>query len=676
MSFFSNEKTFTNLETIPLLTANRADPDGRRFAMTYGQGDQQSYIDNYIVGFQRNYRRRFSKNRLAKEGFLPEVASVSKIDQQAVLDFLGATSLVSFVQVPPSTAYALDWAHDYLENTYDAAWSNATSILTNTSIGGVTGDWELTGASSSTDGGGQFENILIMTSLSGHGTQLLRNYYPDDKKQYYIAKYHRSNTTTEWYIDIGLASTLPADIYDSVDLEMTPIVTIKENNIMYSEDNFSTDRMLDKMGLDGTNLREQIEYKCDDPDWEPELDPITGLPIDHPNNTCPKENEEPSDIDNAYIMIGLYPGSQEMGEIAGLYHTFDKFHDIADDTGYLQVSITSLELLYGFDVVKTFDVEGVIEDAEGNPLKRLNYSNEILENGNPDCEPEGGIGPLGQTCSTMTLRYQKSATHYDEIVVSNYYQTYTIKSAEADGGDFGYLYYADEEEGRAISRMIVPLDVYNDLRYKLWLDAYEYGLIMVAYSVETVKLKWYETGIFRIVIMIIAAYFGPLGSYAANFILAAVMSIVATAVAQMIDIPILKVVVMMILAYMGGGLQFDLNTLMSFDNFLPMMNKVVEVAGAIKKTFEMEDLDKLEEELDEAEREAKEMEEKLEELTGPQVTLFVGNHNMNTTSQQPGGVISPDDWFYEQYGEDMFNMGRLYNVDNAYTQRKNIKLTS
>lgn len=240
---------------------------------------------------------------------------------------------------------------------------------------------------------------------------------------------------TELRYWIGIAGSNP-DIYDTMSIDITTIIALKEDNVIIDTDDYKLNRMLRKLNLSGDVLRKSLE------------------------------NHQ---IDNAYLMTGIDPTSNRLADIKVLFRTFDM---LAPGSGDIVITVNRLSLKYSFNITKNF-VNGVIGPV-GTYTKSMSGS--------------GGA-------AIMTLRHQGSATEYKELIVKNFIQTYEIS---------GHGFAAYLTTGGGYCRIAVPLDVLNKLQYKDFVDVYEYGLCLLAYSHETIEIKWYETSAFGTVLKIVA----------------------------------------------------------------------------------------------------------------------------------------------------------------------------
>jgi hypothetical protein len=238
------------------------------------------------------------------------------------------------------------------------------------------------------------------------------------------------------------------------------------------------------------------------------------------------------------------------------------------------------------------------------------------------------------------------------------------------------------KKGEEETRIAIPLDTWNNMRFKHWVDLYERSLSMVVFVHNKVKLKWYQTGMFQVIFMIAMAVVSVLvpGS---QLTIAAVMEKLSTALllgisAQVLsslspELGLIMNIVMTIWAA-GGALTFDVNTMFNFDNFLPFVTKAVDTYNMVEEVQIKSALEYEKEELEKIEKENDDLLEIMKETAGPRLTLVTGDFSQFTAHESPGGMISPEDYFAQKYGNSIYNFDALFDVDWAVERRKEVKL--
>lgn len=267
-----------------------------------------------------------------------------------------------------------------------------------------------------------------------------------------------------------LAAADTLNIYFFKTIDMTAIIPMKENNVVANE-NDKLRRMLRKLNLSHEQLLDSISNP---------------------------------DLDAAYIMTGINTAVDNDPHNEVLFRTFDLMFS---GNGNTTISISQLNITYSFTIVKN-TISGSIA-------------------------PVGGYVRSGYGAGGITLRYQGSATEYQEIVVSNFNGRYAIS-----GQVLNAAFNSPD------NRIVIPLDIFNSLRYRYWVDIYENSLCMLGYAVETIEVKWYETAAFSFILQIVGFVLAlPSGGTS--------LTLVEIAKAVLINVLITQVV--MILAEAIGG---------------------------------------------------------------------------------------------------------------------------
>lgn len=575
----THEETITDLVVTPLLTPGLANENARRYAKRQAKGNMEMYFKSYRA-FQRDYRKKYSKQFMLRQGYLPNSTATSRV--------------ITAVK-----------AKAYIESLYGYDNVNVVSFGTGYLTDNQKNDHAIQQVS-----GYDFPTGQIVVSGKHYNNHQYS--YPNSNQVQIVSTrlYEETiiqNLTDNYsydgtYVTVGGEVYLVGDILDNIngsdqyETVCTHINELLPNKIIYTnveritnmitntayatEADYIDYRVLS--GEVGTELRHWIAvagvtsavYDI------VVIDVTTIIPMKEDNvmvdtddyklnrmlrklnlsGDVLKANIENPDLDSAYLMTGIDPTSTRSADIKTLFRSFDL---ISPGSGNITVSMSKLSMKYAFTVAKTF--------------------------------VNGSIGPVGTyTKSTsgtgesavMTLRYQGNSTEYKQLVISNFLQTYTVS-----GNNFAaYL-----TTGGGFCRIVVPLDVFNGLQYKDFVDVYEYGLCLLAYSVTTIKIKWYETGAFGTLLKIAAIAITIISLGSASSVSAALWTI-ATAAAIMLAASMIAsaiggtfgaivgaVVAIAAMAYFGGyGFE-------SPELWLMSANKAI---GVINQTIAME-MDKL-----------------------------------------------------------------------------------
>ena len=507
---------------------------------------------------------------------------------------------------------------------------------------------------------------------------------------------------------------------------LTPIIPLKINNVLVAKDEFKLKKIMKKLNLSADEFWTQLEYECNG--YTAPATPIKDDPKTPENEGdaawCPPAYRKASPIDNAYIFIGLYPGIKDnMGAIAGLYETFTL---MSKSGNKFALSLNEVYGNYEWKSTVTthvgrFKVEnrhGKLVDAKVGDYKSERSTTPTVKkftatppagsntsgikkrppydptwdqitcgaNGYFFCTIEqkclnspisgGATGTIGG--GAITYSKQISKTQYRSIKISNYKQEWVvIRNGKHHKKKFGIVTL--EEEGEEGARVVVPMEVWKNLKFKHWVGTYENGLSMLLFAHDKQKLKWYQRGIFKIVmfiVMIVVSVIVPGGAITMQAVVNAVMnavvaSIVGMALSQLSPEIALIVGIVMMIYGAGGGMNFDISNLMNFDNFLPMVNKAIDTYNQVEEIQIKSAIELEEDEIEKIKEENDAMVELMEEIEGPELTLLRGNFDMNEASS-PGGQVSPEEYFRQKYGEDIYNFDSLFDVDAAIDQRKDI----
>lgn len=256
------------------------------------------------------------------------------------------------------------------------------------------------------------------------------------------------------------------------------------------------------------------------------------------------------DMDAAYLMTGLDPRVDNSAHNKLMFQMFDL---MVTGNGNVTVSINHLSMKYTFTVNRN-TVQGSIGAV-------------------------GTYSRAGFSSTGIKLYRQGSATEYQIITISNFSQRYTISGQTISTG-----FNTDK------CRLVIPLDLFNKLKYKEWVDVYERSLCMLGYATKTVYIEWYETAIFGFILKVVAIALtvsslgaaSSIGAALTKLAVAFVVSKVITAIAVSVggSLGMLLAVVATVIAYQQGFLgDFDGTTeawLQVANSSLNTINQVIE----------------------------------------------------------------------------------------------------
>ena len=662
MGLFNSTKTFKNLKAIELLSESRvvvpgkepyskADKDAKALSK-FNTRTQEQFIDMYVKKFKRQYRGLLGFKNQERYGFAPEVSKIKKLKEDEFLAFLQGKAnpnIDKIIGIANGARNSDSQARVTLQDAYFDKWDNGTKIATGITLGGKTGDWKYVAVSEKNINNISSKIEITMENLDGSGPETIE----DDFDMPIAGKittvnYENLGFAGKWWVYQMKSSDIPEHLWETIEAKFSPVITIKEDNIMATNEK-QVKLMLDKLGVPGDQLWDQMIETC----------PVDNTaPADEPLD-CPDNVKIPSTIDNAYVFTGLAPDSTDSGTYAALFYWFDEMMVLGG--GLMNISMNNVQMAYDFGVSKSLNTGSI-----GSVGK---YEKVIIEEGFG-----GGFHGM-DTIQSMYIRKQVDDTHYEEIYVSNFSQTWTIDSKEGVMSFTSLLLYDDTDENAVQSRLIPTMHMYNNIIYRDWLGMHETGLVLLAFSVEVVKLKWWQTGIFKIIITIVVAYFTA-GSGAAlveiitqaviNFAVAMVVS----AVVGSIDNQFLQILIMVVAAAFASG-SFDFTNI-GFDSFLKLAPDLLKAYNTSENLQLMEELKEDKEKMDELDAENEELSNKVrdnEGISASDINVF----DMTLANRSPNSSLMPEQFFYLGYGENMWNYEQLYDASAAISMRKTVK---
>ena len=672
MGFWSDEVEIAGLESLELLEGNRvnppsgdaysiADEEAIKHVIVNNKNDMDAYRTLYMTWFRKKYRETFSASILAAQGFLPETASFNVLDNAAYLSWIqSSTSPTATTFLGVTTGPLRPWtqARLYTQDTWSGDWDNETRILYNAEIDGVTGDWDMVDVIDEPD----FGRVKIdMLSRDGHGNKYIYGAYysiaPPTSAS--LLRYESSSFPGQWFLHDSLASDVPESVWSTMYEPLSPIIAIKEDNVMNSEET-KVKNILDDLGIDGTDLWDKLILTCPDTYVPPEDDPYAD---------CDDSIKVPSEIDNAYVLTGIDPETDDDGVYAGLYAWFDTFALMSGE-GTFKLAMSALSINYDFNISKTSHT-GVIGSKN-------TYTKTITNTLNGD----------GYATETLTMQFQDTESTYKKIVVTEFNQSWLIISEGTGWSFYSTLSFDPEEtdEGTKVrARLVLPLSVYEGLDYEDWLGVHETGMCLLAYAKETQKLKWYETGIFKIILLIaITVVTWGQGTFAASAILDAILKAVvsfmigqfASVIAGMVDSEFLQMLVFVVAAVatiyaLGGNLDIDKMT--GFDGFYKMADTTLNAYNKVENLQMQTQMAEMSIEIQERQEEIDKKEEEIKEMKGINAAIYVQDYSMDIASVTPGGMESPEEYFHSRTGGQMFDFDYLFDIDEVYNIKKNVK---
>lgn len=380
------------------------------------------------------------------------------------------------------------------------------------------------------------------------------------------------------------------DIYEYLAIDSTAIIPMKEDNVMADTDAYKLKRMLRKLNLSGDQLKASIENP---------------------------------DMDSAYLMLGINPQYNDPIINEVMFKIFDY---LSPGSGNVSLSLNKLSMKYRFSMLKK-TVAGSIGEV-GSYTRTQTSSDDFV-----------GAGVV------LTLRYQGNENEYKELTITNFEQNYVVS-----GHDF--TAYLDSTGG--MCRIFIPLDLLNSLPYKKFVWVYERSLCMLAYSMEVVRVKWYETSAFGSLLKIVGAVLtvwtmgAASGIYAMVVALAKVVivGLVVSYIAQQIGGvtgAILGAIAGMLIA---GGFTFDISSLMSTEVWLKFANEFINTLSQMQQHELDSYVSKSQDEISELSKQVEDLQSKIEPDEGTSLIMrfdsaYAGRINTlyQTTESYCSGLI-------------------------------------
>lgn len=677
----SSKKTIAALQIVGLLEPGIAEAEGRRQAIMRSGGDMAMYAAAYTA-FKKGYRKKVSPTFLNSIGYNPYTAAQTRVlDTFAVKNYLASKSIDvgSIITLRGTYLDMYSTMENHLQNNY--VFVNSTETLT---IGGkiykslhvtnTAGTLNLSMAQLYTEAitnrlntygyDGTYiwrnsekyvvgnispvvydvlgiPNYSVTTTKVDSPNTAVTEYVPIvyftlaipeiAYEVMYVTYSLISGGVNEWFSYIENLDTIPNNLYVLDTINMTAILPLKENNTVYDLKEKRRKQLLRRIGIEPKDMVESLENP---------------------------------DLDNAYIWTGLPIGNTDETSIKVMFKTFDY---IASGSGNISVSMSQLSMNYSFTISKTTHA-GTI-GAVGS------YTKSLIGEDIPKAEDVSG-GYFGES-STLTLQFQGSSSEYRQIVITNYVNTYTVS---------GYVFMTYLTSTKETTRLIIPLDVLNELKYREYVQVFESSLSMICYSIAVVKIKWYQTGLFKILLLIVmiiiaiyTGYFDP-ETFAATMSTMTITEMVTTMITSIAIsvgistilktlgpelgalVTIIAIVVLAACGYMN----------MNFDNFNGYLVTATNVLQTMDQAIAMkvnEIMAKGRQELEEIASKSEEVQKLMEGMRSLEggMTYMIGEFNDTAVYNTTPTV---DSYFANMLGGTAFNFDVMYDVDGAITKRK------
>ena len=270
-------------------------------------------------------------------------------------------------------------------------------------------------------------------------------------------------------------------------------------------------------------------------------------------------NDDVDKLEQAVMMFGVPASSQDSVDKEYLYKFFDwlyKQSGATRQTGGEQVRPGQAIRIADSDYDSTLSFSKIrrkrVADVKGDPGT---YHHQIVQEvrtrkvrrtiGSPKDRQYETVTE-SYTVDVLQYVYQRTATHYDEILIEDLSLRYSIYGSKGVTANVGS------------DKLLIPLDYYiaRSFKFDRKERLYYRAMHFVMNSKVTKTVKWYETGIFKVVMAIVAIVFtifsgglaGPIatawaaGAYATVALLV-LQAVVTSIVTQVIAAKVLEEVV-------------------------------------------------------------------------------------------------------------------------------------
>lgn len=451
----------------------------------------------------------------------------------------------------------------------------------------------------------------------------------NDDGEFFQARYVVNGVTKFWTYKAGAGShpTLDAiaDEPEEVGGAFFPITYFRYDKKSELEDKnsrgYKTSKdMLRKVGMDFDDIAETIN-----------------------------ENPDIEDVIHAMMMFGVRPDTKNAIEQQYLFRFFEQLF-YAQDVD-LRIGnwggVEARPVRLGHRQVMTDGWNtAVIDIADSRFTMRLEargiYRDTMV----------GVIGPVGsytggEGTAPYTMNYRDPANEYDYQLTEDmpyyYYQYQLSENIYEEVRVFGlrnqYMVYGerhltssdDRKNPNADNLLIVPLDRTITKKFSLIIreELYARSLHMVFNSMQVIKLKWYQTGLFQIFMLIVAVvisyFFPPAGQlmsaivaagvtgFAAALVYTFVSSVISQLVGMLVQLVVsalgkkLAIVVAVIMAALGVYRMIDAKSVMG----APFARELLQLSSSVVVSAYKEGMVELQQDYEDFEEYK---EDKLEEL--------------------------------------------------------------
>lgn len=272
----------------------------------------------------------------------------------------------------------------------------------------------------------------------------------------------------------------------------------------------------------------------------------------------------------------------------------------------------------------------------------------------------GTIGTTGSyQRSGNIFRKQETNDFYWEITINSIKMSYTVNGIQFKYGSCVRSSYIGDSGGCiddfSKMRIIVPRDALMRLNFKEYVDSLEKVMSLMVYTVQTYKVKWYQSGFWSFVFTAIAIYITVASWGTMKWTLAAVLKIVAVmAISYAIlhsNLPVwLKVVSLVALSYYSGMFNGDNGQIST----MKLASGLVQITNQVSQVYFESSINKMQQNISQLQYQNEKANEELEKLTeNIGAGLFFFEKDIDT--------------YYDiSYGNLQYNYDILYDYDSLY----------
>lgn len=510
----TQEKTITDLQISNLLTPGAADKTARRTLKTQSLGDAKIYHTGYSQ-FKRDYRKKYSSKFLKSVGYLPtSTATTYRAVKGKTAEYI-------------KTQYGYQYVHiDTVKDGFLSTQEKIThAVRTLAGYDFSTGTVKLGGneyfiSSTNVLNDIDVEIVLLEDYRKTIKAYLESNYISNGRYVFAGVEYEVKEVS-----DTVVAGNYSVTLYPLNTTLSTLVLNVPINNITQTVTNAL-------YGQEVTYIKYKVLSGEINPYFRYEIHPVETLCIydsevlditaivplkengtvtDFASNNLKRmlnklniasddlENAVTSnaDMDSAYVLTGINPQYNDNITNKAM---FDLFSYFVKNNGNYSISLSQLQAKYSFSATKSMNSGSI--GSVGTITRQSTGS---------------GAGLV------MTLSYQNDLDNYTTIVISNFVLYYVVS---------GYEVTAYLDSGNGYCRLLIPLELLNNMKYKEFVWIYERSLCLLAFSVDVVKIKWYETAGFGTLLKIAAITMIVFSLGTASSLSSALLSIAAsTAVA-------------------------------------------------------------------------------------------------------------------------------------------------